>query len=73
MNFRIEKGVPLPERKAGRRQLYPFTEMKAGSSFLAPIAAELNIRAAASYQNRTTKMRFAVHRMPNGIRVWRVK
>ena len=70
--FEIEKKVPVPERRAGPKNKYPFYEMKVGDSFAFPIEIIRNIRANAHTYGHRHGKKFKV--MDNGEqgRCWRV-
>jgi hypothetical protein len=68
----VEAGVPLP-RSAGRSR-YPWTQMTPGDSFLFPDGISIkSARTMASVAGKRLGWRFAVRRMFNGVRVWRVQ
>lgn len=81
--IRIEKGVPMPERKSGGRpnvgegavKMYPWEQMERGDSFLAlPIHNQNTVRAAAWTVGCRLNRDFSTRQMPDGrIRVWRTR
>lgn len=74
MGVKIEKGVRIPENAPrGSNQHYPLASMKVGDSFLVPFLDEMKVRSAVSHHGRRYGRTFRVLKMPNGIRVWRVK
>jgi hypothetical protein len=68
--IKIERGVPLPEKR-GLYNKYPFKQMKVGDSFIVPIDAR--IYAAASWAGTRNGMKFSTRKNGTCIRVWRVK
>jgi hypothetical protein len=75
MDFKIEKGLPIPPGK-GRGGMYPFDQMEAGDSFF--VADDPGIKgtsvsnSAASYERKHNK-KFSVRKVEGGWRCWRVK
>ena len=70
--FKIEKDIPLPPERRGRRARYPFASMNPGESFLVADASEqleAIRRAAHGYGQRSGK-RFMVRLVSEGVRVW---
>ena len=75
--LRIDKGIPIPKKTR-----YPFTEMKIGDSFFAPLAEGKRIErlqssitgAARSLRDR---LRITTRRVEEkgiaGVRVWRIE
>lgn len=79
--FKIESGVPLPERGAHLSK-YPFDKMLPGDSFLVPCGD--NVRsgmrqtlAGQAQQYKilfgSRKMKWSVRGVEDGVRVWRLK
>jgi len=75
MEFKIEKGIAIPERKGGTVK-YPFEQMEVGDSFFVPESAEVRrsnfSNSASSYGKRTGK-KFTVRKVEGGWRCWRVE
>lgn len=72
MEFKIEKGVPLP-KKLSQNARYPFAEMEVGDSFFIPNAKRLMTAGSISqYCTKKTGKKFSSRREGNGIRVWRI-
>ena len=65
--MKVDKGIPMPGR-------YPFDEMEIGDSFLLPPNTKLiSAQVAALRFRKKTGKYFSFRKMPDGIRVWRVK
>lgn len=82
--YKLQKNIPIPSRaktKQARTSKYPFAAMKVNMSFLVPIEeADGNIKrlmarvGAATYSARKTlNFKFALRKMPDGVRVWRTQ
>lgn len=79
--IKIDKNIPPPERFYGKATEFPFEEMVAGDSFLAPfehnsgeeqkIALREKVRNAAAYYRRNHGGSFAVREVQEGVRCWR--
>jgi hypothetical protein len=75
--IRIQKGIPIPPVKPrgmdGRTSSkYPWREMEVGDSFLFPAPITRQSYAAARQAERLTNYHFAVRRLDEGYRCWRV-
>lgn len=73
--FTIEKNVPMPEVKRGRRPRYPFADMLVGDSFFVPgdTRATQGARAAAHSHTRRTGKAFDARTVEGGLRIWCVE
>lgn len=73
--YKIEKNVPIPERKTAPNKKYPFTDMEVGDSFVVFEKDEFDrVRRAANQQRRRTGIRFLSYTDDFGnLRVWRVE
>ena len=74
MNFKIEKSIPLPERKT-RPMKYPFKSMDEGDSFFVPLAdgqSPSSVYASISTAKNRLKINLTTAREDGGIRVWRI-
>lgn len=78
--MKIDKKIPLPETKTGRKRKWPWFDMVVGDSFL--MYEEYDVkklqRASAqaivfSNKNKKGKWKFSVRKTEEGIRVWRIK
>lgn len=67
--IKIDKGVPIPPRRAGAHK-YPWYDMEIGDSFF---TEEEKVRAAASKIGPRTGHRYATRAEGDGYRVWRVE
>ena len=76
--FKIDKGIELPKRKAPvSHRKYPWDELEVGDSFFIPkkkIVGIGNIRLAAEKRlNRKFSGRSVVEHRVKGVRVWRTE
>jgi hypothetical protein len=72
--MQIEKGIPLPDIKVGRKPLVDRSLMEVGDSYFkknAKANSEVAILAAWRKQ-KASSFKFAVRTVEGGIRVWRV-
>lgn len=75
MAFKIEKGIPIPDKKdgCGRPSIYPFQEMEVGDSFpISSTDAKKVSNAARTFGQRHGKL-FIVRKDGRRHRVWRTK
>jgi hypothetical protein len=70
--MKIEKGIPAPKGKRGRKPLYPWTDLKIGESFIALNKTILNFRSMATRAGQAYGRKYKVREEKNGVRVWRV-
>lgn len=74
----IEKNIPIPELKAGRKsnEIYPLSKMEIMDSFFIETNSKEDIQSIRSHihnpKNRKNK-KFATRTVNGGIRVWRIK
>lgn len=72
MQFKIEQGIEIPERR-GRSKLYPFSQMNIGDSFFIPGKTSQSISTNFGHHK---PMKFSARTMEEngvkGVRVWRV-
>jgi hypothetical protein len=84
--FKIEKGIPLPDKQGSRRgrsSIYPFAQMEIGDSFLYSDVYSRKLQARACNAARNWRLHspiedakdrvFATRRIDDAIRMWRVK
>jgi hypothetical protein len=78
-NYKIEKGIPIPQ-KLGRNPLWPFSQMEIKDSVFIPIEPyerknhSLIMNAARNAGNKKNpKWKFCSRRVEGGIRVWRIE
>ena len=70
--FVIEKGVPVPQRKAPPPK-YPFARLEIGDSFEAPpIHAKGAQSAASRYKKANPGWDFVARKTQDGARIWRL-
>lgn len=71
--YKIERNVPLPQRKAHANTKYPFPLMEVKDSFLVHDIKERQIVRAAAYEyGRKYNMKFATRTVGDATRVWRL-
>ncbi len=73
--FKIEKGIPIPER-AGKNNKYPWRAMEVGDSFEIPSEKVASCRFAASYFSKRNggAYKFTIRQQDNGThRCWRIE
>ncbi len=69
--YKIEKNVPPP--KAVRKRKWPFSELEVGDSTLI-LQEERNAAAkAACWYGKRSGKRFALRKVDDGVRIWRVE
>jgi hypothetical protein len=82
MMYKIQMDIPMPPRGSAQRLMkYPFAEMLVGESFLVPKAESKGdlkklmsrVGAAAAGAKKALGFKFAVRKMPDGVRIWRVQ
>ena len=74
--IKIERNVPMPLRRTGRPNKYPFSNMKVGDSFaITGGTTAINVREAIRYyRTKDAKARFVVRKFsPDQSRCWRVE
>lgn len=80
--YKIQTGVPLPPRRTAQRfTKYPFADMLVGDSFLVPkteAKGDLKklmsrISAASAGAKQALGFKFALRKMPDGVRIWRTQ
>jgi hypothetical protein len=77
--YKIEKGIPVPERRFGVGKLYPFDGMKVGDSFFIPcetkeLQKSLISNVHASKKHRGEKLahvKITCRKVEGGVRCWR--
>lgn len=71
MEIKIEKGVPIPEKKKPK---YPFDEMETGDSFGVPVHMGYRVRIYLQrHKERTSGKEFITRTVGDEVRVWRTK
>lgn len=73
--FQIEKGVPLPARRFGRKSrfLFPFEQMEIGDSFAGQKSDWASAQAAMRRFCRMNGKEFTIRKLEDGgFRIWRV-
>lgn len=69
--FEIEKDVPLPTIKHGKK--YPWEQMDVGDSFFVPEVKQSLMGTNAAHNTRMTGRRYTTRKENGGVRVWRVE
>ena len=71
----IEKGIPLPEGRRGRKKLYPFGEMEIGDSFVVPVNSQTlsMYKMIGGYTRHLKPKKFIARKNEDVIRVWRIE
>lgn len=71
MSFEIEKGVPIPQRPAGKKKKYPISEMEVGDSFA--FTSEQMYGVMGAIRNAKPK-KFSTRLIGDRLhRVWRIE
>lgn len=71
MSYKIEKAIPIPKAEQGRKQMYPFGEMKVGDSFTFPEEKLGSVSQSAHTYGYRNGVKFSVRK--KHLRVWRVE
>lgn len=66
----IDKGVPLPPRRASARK-WPLDLLEVGDSFAVPSADIPNVRSAITWEQKKGK-KFTLRTLPTETRCWRI-
>ena len=76
--YAIEKNIPVPaDSAAGRKKVYPFSDMNVGDSFGIPVTKETagqtraRVSSSAAIWGKKTGTKFIVRTLPGLLRVWR--
>lgn len=72
--YKIESGVPMPERVI--RKKYPYEQLEVGQSFFVPCkkdAAKMKQISIGSTAARHKPKRFTVSVVKDGVRCWRIE
>jgi hypothetical protein len=71
--FKIEKGVPIPERRHGKGK-YPWASLKIGDSFFVPgLYSSAQMASSIGFQRQKTGREHVCRKEGEGVRVWRTK
>lgn len=74
MSYEVEKNVPIPERSGGRIPKYPWNEMDIGDSFLVEDLTAYNALMSGAGQRKIRNGEvYTIRKVPEGVRVWRIK
>lgn len=68
----IDRNVPFPRENRGRNEVYPFSQMKVGDSFVHPGSRKAAAAAAFQFNRRNrSAFKFSYREEASGTRVWR--
>lgn len=70
---KIQKNIPMPSTKAGRKTKYPWNTMEIGDSFPIPTTDENTAIAYASGASKRYKKQYKARFYKGEFRIWRVK
>jgi hypothetical protein len=70
--FKIEKGIPMPQINAGRPCKYPWAKMNVGDSVFMD-SVNVSVLVSALSYGKKHAMEFASRVENEGRRIWRVK
>lgn len=71
-DIEIVKGVPLPGRSNGRKNVYPWDKLGVGDHFTFPKETKKTTASALSYRAaKVSGKAFAIRTMADGIKCWR--
>lgn len=75
--IRVDRGIPISAKlysNNGRKEKYPWEDLKIGDSFLFPKSIRKNtVYALRDYQRRKRGWDFEIRQTPDGIRIWRTE
>jgi hypothetical protein len=74
MTFKIEKGIPIPEKQANGMKRYPFDGLGIGDSFFVPLPdgkSPSGLFSAISQAKKRLKISLFSAKVKGGRRVWR--
>ena len=70
--FKIEKGVPMPDNRNYGATRYPFRQMEVGDSLFVPGQTTATFSGVPGGWARRAGFKFACRTVEGGVRVWRV-
>lgn len=74
--YKIEEGIPIPERPGRNRKDHPFNTMKIGDSFIVELpdpSKSEGVKNSIYVLARTRGLKIAIRKIDNDtLRVWRV-
>ena len=79
--YKIEKNVPIYNKRARRARKYPFSNMEVGDSFVIrgnktkkgykEVVAKVR-SSLKYYQSNNPDQKFTIRQTPEGVRTWRI-
>lgn len=77
-DYKIEKGIPVTEKKAGRQAKWPFRSMKVGDSFYVKHYTRDSMRAVSNagrnyFRKMNPKLNVCARKEGTGFRIWVIK
>lgn len=74
MQYKIERGIPIPPRNRGTRDpKYPFRDLRVGDSFYVPNKKVQDLSRVAQYWAHKDNTKFSFRSIDDGVRCWRIK
>lgn len=70
--YKVESGIPIPDKDIGRHSVFPFKAMDVGDSFAVENEQLNNARASASWDGKRNGRKFSVRKTATGYRCWRI-
>jgi len=72
--IKIDKKIPIPETRQGRKSLYPFESMKVGDSFEVSVDDRTTLGNSARQwaQRKKNGFKFTTSAVGKKVRIWRV-
>jgi hypothetical protein len=70
---KIEKGIPIPKQRRGRRSTFPFDEMQPGDSFFVPVKDakdKARVMSKVGMYGRKTGAKLSTRTVTGGLRIW---
>lgn len=73
--IKIDKKVPIPTKRSGRKSIYPFSDMKIGDSFEIKINDRTAVGNAARQwaQREGNGYKFTTSAVGDKVRIWRIE
>lgn len=73
--IKIDKKVPLPLRRSGRKSIYPFDSMRVGDSFEVSLTDRPSVTTSAKAwaKRKGNNAKFTTSAVGNKVRIWRIE